>query len=223
MPVTNSIKNKRQENWFKALSQAISDTEISSSVSERKLSHEKAFIKFKEFLDQTRNHKGTIWMFGNGGSLATCMHISQDIQNRLHTRTETLSSGPLMTCVSNDIAFNHCFLTPFQQHVQPTDMLIVLSCSGESSNIINTVCHALENQIKVISLSAMKQNNKLRKMNSDLHFWVPTSSFGIAEVAHHAILHNYVETLAEGDDNMNLAEQQEAQMVLSEESFLSLA
>ena len=182
-----------QEAWFNQLSNAISTTQIMSNASE--VSHEYAFSCFKNILLNSRKNNGTIWLIGNGGSTATCSHIAQDIMNRLAIRTETLNSSSLLTCISNDDSFEHCFLKPISKFAKQQDTLIALSCSGESKNILNTALFAKESNLSLITLSAMNPDNSLNSLRPDLAFWVPSDSYGIAEVAHHAILHNYVETL----------------------------
>ena len=186
-----------QETWFHKLSDAIEHSQIMAK--HLIVTHSLAFKQFQTYLNTTRNRRGTIWLIGNGGSAATCTHIAQDIMNRLSVRTETLSAGPMLTCLSNDYSFEECFLQPLQTYARAGDILIAISCSGESKNILNAANYVRSKGIHLITLSAMKNNNSLNTLEADLGFWVPTDSFGIAEVAHHAILHNYVETLADSE------------------------
>jgi D-sedoheptulose 7-phosphate isomerase len=102
-----------------------------------------------------------------------------------------------MTAVVNDIGAHEIFSTPLQRFAKPDDLLIAISSSGSSPNILNAVTLALERGMKVITFSAMSPDNPLRS-SGHLNFFVRARTYGEAETCHAALLHYWVD-LVVGD------------------------
>jgi D-sedoheptulose 7-phosphate isomerase len=136
-----------------------------------------------------------IWWVGNGGSAAICSHLSQDMLNKFGARSFFLGDVSLVTCMSNDFGYENVYLKPLSKLVRPKDLLIAISSSGNSENIILCAEMAVKRDVELITLSGFKDNNRLWNMASSLSFFVPADLFGIVELSHEAILHGVIESL----------------------------
>ena len=153
-------------------------------------------LTIAESLIQAKIKSGSsVWWVGNGGSAAMCSHLSQDMLNKLGARSMVLGDASLMTCMANDFGYENVYYKPLKTLAKSGDLLIAISSSGDSENIISCSKMALETGIDLISLSGLHENNRLWSMESDLSFFVTSNLYGIVEVAHEAILHSVIETL----------------------------
>ncbi len=130
---------------------------------------------------------GRIILIGNGGSLAIAQHIATDF---------CLSGWPsialcdpvAITSHTNDFGSNWNFSKQLELYrIDRGDILIAMSCSGNSQNIIDAVNHA-RHKCDVYTFTGMGIGNPIRKMGK-LNFWVPSNHYGIVQLAHESILH----------------------------------
>ncbi|MDP7028952.1 MAG: SIS domain-containing protein [Phycisphaerales bacterium] len=91
---------------------------------------------------------GTIWTAGNGGSAAQALHLSEELVGRYRADRRPLASAMLaadptaLTCIANDFGFEQIFTRPLQALASEHDVLVVLSTSGRSANIVNALTAA---------------------------------------------------------------------------------
>jgi len=87
----------------------------------------------------------TLWTAGNGGSAAQALHLSEELVGRYRADRQPLASAMLcgeatsMTCIANDFGFDQIFARPLRALARPGDLLMVLSTSGNSPNLINAL------------------------------------------------------------------------------------
>ncbi len=136
--------------------------------------------------------KQTIFFVGNGASASMASHISADLCKNARIKTEVFTDLSLITAVTNDIGGEDIFYEPLRIKASPSDILIAISSSGNSKNIIKAVDWANEQKMITVSLSAMSKDNLLRK-RCTFNFYVPARTYGLAETAHTAILHHWVD------------------------------
>lgn len=108
-------------------------------------SQNKNFEKFIEIvLDAIKNNKTIFWC-GNGGSAAESSHMAAELIGRYHNKRRSIKSLSLnadtavLTCISNDFGFNQVFSRQLEALAEAGDVLIVLSTSGQSKNIIEAL------------------------------------------------------------------------------------
>ena len=99
-----------------------------------------------EALMQAGQHQHTVYIFGNGGSAATATHFGCDLAKRTHLpgqprfRVVSLTdNNALMTALSNDIGYDHVFAEQLEPLVRPGDVVIGISGSGNSRNVLNGI------------------------------------------------------------------------------------
>ncbi len=148
-----------------------------------------------EIIQKTIASKSSIWWVGNGGSASICSHLSQDLLNKLGAKSIFLGDPSLITCMTNDYGYNNVYSRPLEIFVQPGDLLIAISSSGNSENILACADMAIKKGMNLITLSGLSDNNRLWNMKCNLSFFISSNLYGIVEVAHEAILHSIIESM----------------------------
>jgi phosphoheptose isomerase len=151
---------------------------------------EKAF----KLIEKTIKNKKSIFVCGNGGSAAISNHLICDYLKLIRTFTNfkpkvfSLSSNlELITAISNDKKYEDIFSYQIESLGQKTDLLIAISSSGNSKNIINAIKSAKKMKIKILSLCGF--DGGYLKKNSDCSIHVKIKNYGRSEDSHHIIMH----------------------------------
>ena len=135
-----------------------------------------------------------IIIIGNGGSNSIASHISQDYTKRLGKRSFSFSDPSRLTCYINDYGMEVAYKQFLKEFADKDSLVILISSSGNSENIVNCAKYCIDSEIKMITLSGFSQNNKLKTLTEEhcLHFWVDSSDYGVVECLHQVILHTVV-------------------------------
>ena len=134
-------------------------------------------------LDVTNNNKKVL-IFGNGGSAAIASHFSVDLTKNAKLRCLNFNESGLITCFSNDYGFEHWAEKAVDFYGDEGDLLIVISSSGKSENMINAVKAARNGNFhSVITLSGFSESNSLKKLG-DINLWVDNKSYNFVENVH---------------------------------------
>jgi D-sedoheptulose 7-phosphate isomerase len=150
-------------------------------------------INFKIALDILSNVE-KIFFIGNGGSMSICSHMMQDFAKIANYKTFSFSDPSLITCFSNDFGYENALSEWLKLYIVKNDLLIAISSSGNSMNIINAVTTARKLKAKVVTLSGFKEDNKLRKLG-DANFYLPIENYGVVECFHQVILHSLLDEI----------------------------
>lgn len=134
-------------------------------------------------------------MIGNGASASMASHISADLAKNALVHTQVFSDLSLITAMANDINYDSVYSEPLRSRGNPGDMLIAISSSGRSQNILNAVITANGLRMTVVTLSAMDADNQLRG-KGDLNVYVPAMTYGHAETCHAATLHAWMDSVS---------------------------
>ncbi len=135
---------------------------------------------------------------GNGGSAAIASHQSVDYWKNGGMRAIAFNDVSLLTCVGNDYGYEHVFEKPIEMFADEGDLLIAISSSGKSPNILNGVKAAKALNCPTITMSGFKPENPLRSLG-DLNFYVPapTGAYGFVEISHETLSHCFVDMIIE--------------------------
>jgi D-sedoheptulose 7-phosphate isomerase len=157
-------------------------------------------IPFAEAVDQCvallkkiQQEERRAYIVGNGGSAGIAGHTAIDLWKNGGVPTQAFNDASLLTCLSNDIGFDKVFSLPIEMFARKGDLVICISSSGNSQNILNAAQSALDKGCDVITLSGFDKGNKLKPMGH-INFFVPAFSYGFAEVIHQYILHAILDT-----------------------------
>ncbi|MEE9117581.1 MAG: SIS domain-containing protein, partial [Calditrichia bacterium] len=142
-----------------------------------------AFEKWKEMTLKIRENDKTVFFVGNGASASMASHFAADVAKNAGIRTNVFTDTALMTALANDISYEEVYAEPLRWNMKKGDMLVAISSSGNSPNIVRAVNTAKSLNGTVVTLSAMGEGNAIRKLG-DLNFYVPAQTYGMAETAH---------------------------------------
>ncbi len=129
-----------------------------------------------------------IIIIGNGGSASIATHLALDLWKSAGIRATTYSDSALLTCISNDFGYEHVFEKPIEMFADNGDVLIAISSSGMSKNIINGAIASKKKGCKIITMSGFQENNILRS-KGEINFYLPSDSYGYVELAHSVLCH----------------------------------
>jgi D-sedoheptulose 7-phosphate isomerase len=142
-------------------------------------------------IESKNNGKKLMWI-GNGGSAAIASHGAIDYWRTGEIKSVCFNDGALLSCIGNDFGYAAVFQKPIEMFAEPGDVLVAISSSGQSENIINGVKAARKRGCKVIALSGFLPDNPLR-MLGDLNFYVPSRHYGHVELAHGVLCHSFLD------------------------------
>ena len=170
------------------LRQTVMDMTVTQELS-RELSLEIGVKKAEQLLLSVQKEKKDLYIIGNGGSAAIASHAVTDFMNEGKISAHTLHDSAIFSCMANDYGYDGAFSKIIMLTMKPADVLIAISSSGQSKNIICAVESAKQAGSTVITFSGFDNNNPLRRMG-DMNFWCDSEDYGVVEIAHQFILHN---------------------------------
>jgi D-sedoheptulose 7-phosphate isomerase len=153
---------------------------------------DESFGKWTAFTIHIREQKNTVFLIGNGASASMASHVAADLAKNARVHTEVFTDLSLITAIANDVSYDEVFAEPLRRRLRKGDMLVAISSSGQSRNILQAVAAAKNLGGIVITLSAMKAENPLRR-EGELNLYVPVQTYGMAETCHAAILHYWID------------------------------
>lgn len=172
---------------FQVLADLLASLEASDSQGLR-VNLDEAAKKAVETILTVRSSGGKIISLGNGGSAAIASHLQTDLCHSIKVRALAFQEPPLLTALANDLGYPAVFERPIKLWAEPGDLLIAISSSGKSANILAAAVAAKEKGCRVLTLSGFDPDNPLRRLG-DLNFWVPSFDYGLVETAHQALAH----------------------------------
>lgn len=135
---------------------------------------------------------GILWFVGNGASATISEHMALDAMKAGRFKTGSCSETSYLTAICNDVSSEDLFSFKLDRHFTANDMLITTSSSGNSPNVVNAIETCRKKNGYIVTLSAMKPDNKSRKLG-DLNFYVPAETYGTAEVCHGDLMHCWLD------------------------------
>lgn len=131
-------------------------------------------------------------IIGNGGSNSIASHIAQDYTKAMKKKSFTFSDPSRLTCYINDYGMENAYRQFVEEFASDESLVILISSSGESNNIINTARYCTENSISLVTLSGFESGNRLNDFPSLVNYWVDSKDYGIVECAHLIFLHSII-------------------------------
>lgn len=181
------MKTEIIHEYFRILGDSLSRTEVTDREGRPvPLSRavEAAVAKIKAMEDKSNK----VIFIGNGGSAGISSHMAIDYQKNGGIPTMAFNDGAALTCLSNDLGYDQVFAKQIDMHGRKGDLLMAISSSGRSANILNAVMIARSGGCGICTFSGFKPDNPLRTMG-DFNFYVPSSEYGFVEIAHLTLCH----------------------------------
>lgn len=153
----------------------------------------------KKLIEAYRDCK-SVYIVGNGGSAATASHFACDLLKIIEDHSKPrfkahslVDNNSVITALGNDIGYENIFWDQINAHLNPHDLLIAFSASGNSPNILKAVEAAKENGGFVIGFTGFS-GGKLRE-KADLSIHIPCDNYGIVEDIHLSLEHMISQSL----------------------------
>jgi len=130
---------------------------------------------------QTQN---SVHIFGNGGSASIASHFSMDLTNNSTIKCFNYNDPAIISCYSNDFGFENWISRAISKYGRRNDVLILISSSGKSKNMIKGIKEARKKRFKkIITFTGFDKKNSMTK-NSDINLWVDCKKYNMIENAH---------------------------------------
>jgi D-sedoheptulose 7-phosphate isomerase len=136
-----------------------------------------------------------IILLGNGGSNAAAAHIAQDFTKRGGKMGMAFTDPSMLTCFMNDYGVDNAYVKYLESFADSATLVILISSSGNSDNIVNCARWCSNNNIPFGILTAFNRDNKTRMASENpvFDYHIDTFSYGVAECVHQTFLHGVVE------------------------------
>lgn len=187
-----------------SLSSALDAMEVTDSRGD-KLDPEDGFEHWAGITGKVRSCGGWHYFAGNGASAMISSHMSVDCTKNAGMPAMAFNDAAYLTAIGNDLGYENTFSFPLDRYGKAGDVLITISSSGNSPNIIKVLEKARTMGIPAVTLSGMKPDNRSRRLG-ELNFYIPARTYGIVECCHQVVIHCWL------DKVMNLCEWDEGGM-----------
>lgn len=137
----------------------------------------------KIIFEDTSNSGGKIIFGGNGASAAIASHAALDFTKQGKIKSTTYHDPSLITAYSNDYGYENWFSKVLESHLNKNDSVVLISVSGESSNMLKAAEYVKSQNIKLITFTGKNEGNSLKNMG-DINFWVNSEAYNIVEGIH---------------------------------------
>ena len=151
-------------------------------------------IELADLIRATKINSGKIIIVGNGGSAAIASHVAIDLTKAANIRSMNFNEASLLTCFSNDYGYENWVEQALDFYANSQDIVILISSSGQSKNIINAAIKAKSMKLPVITFSGFSAGNPLKQLG-DINFWVDSPIYNIVESIHQMWLLSVVDYL----------------------------
>jgi D-sedoheptulose 7-phosphate isomerase len=173
--------------YFETLADVLRKAEVTDAEA-KTLPLEQGCNWVRETAHQAHEAGNKIIFVGNGGSAGIASHLAIDFSKNGGLRSLAFNDPAALTCLGNDLGYENVFAKQIEFHSRPGDLLIAISSSGQSANILGAVRAARANECQVATFSGFSENNALRR-TGDVNFFIRAREYGFVEVAHLALCH----------------------------------
>lgn len=168
--------------------------EVKITQGSEELTYDEGIENLIQVMKATRQAHRQLFFAGNGGSAAIAEHMTADYLKNGHMRTVSLYDSPVLTCLGNDYGYEHVFSKQLDMMAERGDLLVAISSSGNSQNILNAIEVVHDLRGTVITLTGFDKDNKARGMG-DINVYVPCDKYGMVESIHQLILQQIVDEM----------------------------
>lgn len=183
--------------YINELIQKLETTEIWKK-EEKRFDYDEGVQLLVERFTEHKQQGTQLFFIGNGGSSAIASHMTADFMKNGGMNTYSLYDNAVTTCMGNDYGYEHIFSKPMEFLVRRNDLVVAISSSGNSKNIINAIEVASEKGAEVITFTGFKSDNKAKQLGN-INVYVPCEKYGIVESIHNLILQQIVDMIMERD------------------------
>lgn len=154
-----------------------------------------AIEKAVQILRSARDRDASVWLVGNGGSAATASHFANDLVKVCRIRAISIpDQTPTVTAFGNDDGSENMFWGPVGALARGNDVLVAISCSGNSANVVEVARHIPDNHL--IILTGPSHNSRLVRVSAGAIIHAEDDDIKVQEDVHLAVCHAIVGELS---------------------------
>jgi len=188
-----TIRKTDLQNYFVTLSDLLCQVEVTSSAGQR-VEFADAATALMARARATHAAGNKLIFVGNGGSAAIASHMATDYSKNGGVRSLALNDASMLTCLGNDLGYDRVFAKQIELHARKGDLVIAISSSGRSANILNAVDAAAAAGCAIATMSGFTPDNPLRR-KGEWNFYVASDRYGFVEIGHLTICHAVLDFL----------------------------
>ena len=181
----------RLSEYLDTLKQAADDVVVSDRSSVL-LDNDETIVRIIDLMRNGSINGNKIIFLGNGGSAAIASHMAIDYSKNGRLPAISFNDGAALTCLGNDLGYESVFSEQIKLHAKPDDLLVAISSSGASTNILKAVAEARIVGCKIITMSGFSEENPLRHLG-DVNWYVSSNEYGFVEITHLALCHSFLD------------------------------
>jgi len=140
-------------------------------------------IELKDLIQAAQGAGRKVIIAGNGGSAAIAGHCAVDFTKNAGIRCINFNEVDLITCFANDYGYERWLEKALEFYADRGDMVILISSSGKSANMINAARYARSAGLVLVTLTGFSQDNPVKKLG-DLNIWVDSRAYNVVEMTH---------------------------------------
>ena len=140
-----------------------------------------------QLIQRSIHNKSKVYIVGNGGSASIASHVSVDFAKVARVPSSTFNNSNLITCFANDYGYENWVVEAIKAYTNINDLIILISSSGTSKNIVNAAQYCKDNNIDLITLSGFNKDNPLSTLGN-VNFHIESTEYNYIEMSHHIIL-----------------------------------
>lgn len=184
--------------YISELIEKLEQTEIWKEDIEKTSNYEEGIKTLVEMFTWHKRKQSNVFFVGNGGSAAIAIHMAADFMKNGGMNTYSLYDSAVTTMIGNDYGYEYIFSKPMGFLLKEDDLVVAISSSGNSKNIVNAIDEAKRKNAKVITFTGFEENNVAKQLG-DINVYVPCRKYGIVESLHNLILQQIVDVIMERD------------------------
>lgn len=146
--------------------------------------------------EKTLKSKSRIYVIGNGGSAATASHWANDFAIGLKRRKiasfnmiSIADNSAVCTAIANDIGYENIFFAQLVDILEPDDVILAISCSGDSPNVVQAAKYAKDIGATVIGCTGFDGGQLMKMSDIKFHVGAPRGEYGLVEDVHMILDH----------------------------------
>ncbi len=160
-------------------------------------------VSFQRWLESTAGlfeaeaqRGGRVFLVGNGASQAMSSHYAADLTKNALVPALALSDAAMLTCFANDYSYETALVEMLKRHLGPADVLVAISSSGRSPNVVAAANYTRQQGRPVVALTGFSADNPLRQLGSN-EAYLASRSYGMVECGHAYLMHALLDMLCE--------------------------
>ena len=177
-----NLNNEFFNNYFNNLKNLIGTIQI------------KELEKYFKLFTKVKKNKSKIMIFGNGAGASIASHVATDFTKNAKVPAMSFDSSTYLTCLSNDYGYDKIIIKAIDHFYKKNDLIILLSASGNSANMINAARYCNKKSIQYLSISGFSNKNQLNKISKN-KIWINSISWNLVEISQLSILLSYVDKI----------------------------